>query len=177
MASDPRPHPDDVDEIQQAWTEQLPGAPVASIGVFSRVWRISKLMSEDRRRTMERLGMDVGTRDLLATLRRAGEPYRLRPSEIARRAGVTPAAVSQWVARCEAQGLVRRSRGDEQDGRVVTVALTADGLRAVERVVGDLLAHEDDLVSGLSAEEVDQLSALLRRLLASLGAPRVRTEN
>lgn len=159
---------DDVDEIQLAWARERPGTPVDSIGVITRIWRIARALDDDRRATMGRLGMDVPTRNLLSTLRRAGEPYILSASEIARRAGVSAGAVSQWVARCEQTGLVRRSRDDALDRRTVRIALTAKGRRTIDRVVDDLLRHEGELVAGLTADEVAVLSDLLRKLLADL---------
>lgn len=159
---------DEVDEIQDAWARERPGTPVASIGVITRIWRIARLLADDRRATMIRLGMDVPTRNLLSTLRRSGAPYSLTASELARAAGVTPGAVSQWVARAEADGLVERRRRTAGDTRQVDVTLTAAGRRRIDAVVDDLLAHEDSLVAGLSDGDVAQLADLLRRLLADL---------
>jgi DNA-binding MarR family transcriptional regulator len=161
------PSSDGVDAIAQAWLRERPGMPVASIGVITRIWRIGKLLDEDRRRTMLGLGMDAATRDLLATLRRAGPPYRLPPGELARRALVSAGAISQRVARAEREGLVRRLRSPE-DGRGVLVELTGKGHAAIERTVDDLLRHEEDLLSALSPDQRDQLAGLLRILLADL---------
>ena len=171
-AIQPAVQADGVDEIQRAWQRERPGVPVASIGVITRIWRIARLLDDDRRATMRRLGMDVPTRSLLSTLRRAGEPYSLTASELARRAGVTPAAVSQWVSRAEADHLVHRRRRTDGDTRQVDITLTARGRDRIDAVVWDLLQHEDDLVAGLSPTEIDELSDLLRRLLASLTARR-----
>lgn len=162
--------PDAVDEIQAAWRRERPGVPVASIGVITRIWRIARLLDDDRRATMRRLGMDVPTRNLLSTLRRAGTPYSLTASELARRAGVTPGAVSQWVARAETAGLVTRRRRTNGDTRQVDITLTRRGRDRIDALVGELLDHEDGLVAGLTGAEIDQLSALLRTLLASLTA-------
>jgi DNA-binding MarR family transcriptional regulator len=169
---DPGPdgaHEDGVDRIQQAWLRERPGMPVASIGVITRLWRIAKLLEDDRRRTMARLGLDAPTRDLLSTLRRAGPPYRLTPGEIARATLISPGAVSQRLTRAEAQGLVRRHRAGV-DGRSVTVELTPAGHAFIERTIDDLLRHEETLLTGLDAEQREQLTELLRVLLADLTA-------
>jgi DNA-binding MarR family transcriptional regulator len=159
---------DDVDGIQQAWLRERPGTPVGSIGVITRIWRIGKLLEDDRRRTMARLGMDAPTRDLLSTLRRAGPPYRLTPGQIARATLVSPGAISQRLTRAEAQGLVRRHRAGP-DGRSVTVELTPAGHALIERTIEDLLRHEETLLTGLDEAQRDQLAGLLRVLLADLG--------
>ncbi|HZB50499.1 MAG TPA: MarR family transcriptional regulator [Mycobacteriales bacterium] len=118
---------------------------------------------------MARLGVDQPTLDLLGTLRRAGAPYRLAPTEIARATLVTPAAISQRLTRAEARGLVRRDRSGP-DGRSVTIELTPAGHTLVEDTVDDLLTHEEGLLGGLTPEQRDQLAGLLRLLLADLTA-------
>jgi DNA-binding MarR family transcriptional regulator len=160
---------DGVDRIQRAWLRERPGTPIDSIGVITRIWRIAKLLDDDRRRTMTRLGVDAPTRDLLSTLRRAGPPYRLTPGEIARSTLVSLGAISQRLTRAESQGLVRR-RKDRPDGRSVTVELTPEGHAVIERTVDDLLRHEETLLTGLTATQRDQLADLLRILLADLTA-------
>jgi DNA-binding MarR family transcriptional regulator len=162
-----KPSSDYVDEIQRAWLRERPATPVSSIGVITRIWRLAKLLDDDRRHTMIRLGMDAATLDLLSTLRRAGPPYRLPAGEIATRSLVSAGAISQRVARAEKAGNVRRVRSEE-DGRGVLVELTEHGHALIEQTVDGLLRHEDDLLSSLTGEQREQLSGLLRILFADL---------
>jgi DNA-binding MarR family transcriptional regulator len=158
---------DDVDRIQQAWARERPGTPVESIGVITRVWRVGKILSDERRRTLTRLGIDAATLDLLSTLRRAGQPYQLPAGELARLSLVSAGAISQRVARAEHDGLVRREKASP-DGRAVVVTLTDAGNRLLDQTVDELLRHEQTLLDALSGAEHDQLADLLRLLLASL---------
>lgn len=158
---------DRADQIQQAWIRERPGTPVSSIGVFTRIWWITKLLDEDRRQTMLRLEMDVGTRDLLSTLRRAGPPYRLSPSELVRHSAVSAGAVSGRIARAERDGTVIRTKSTT-DGRAALVELTERGHHQIEQAVDDLLRHEERLLDGLTGEQREQLAGLLRLLLADL---------
>ncbi|QWF84608.1 MarR family winged helix-turn-helix transcriptional regulator [Amycolatopsis sp. CA-230715] len=167
--TDRNPSSDEVDDIQRAWLRERPGTPVASIGVITRIWRIGKLLDDDRRRTMLALGMDAATRDLLSTLRRSGPPYRLSAGEIAGRMLVSAGAVSQRVARAERAGYVQRVRSPD-DGRGVFVELTERGHDLIERTVDELLRHEEDLLAGLSVRQRDDLTELLRILHADLTA-------
>ncbi|MGY0232924.1 MarR family winged helix-turn-helix transcriptional regulator [Longispora urticae] len=164
---------DAVDLIQSAWARERPGTPVASIGVITRVWRIGKLLSDERRRTLTRLGIDAATLDLLSTLRRAGVPYQLPPGELARLSLVSAGAISQRVARAESEGLVRREKTGP-DGRSVLVTLTDHGHQLLDRSVDDLLRHEQSLLGSLTEAQCEQLSDLLRVLLAGLGGLRDR---
>ncbi|WP_026360786.1 MarR family winged helix-turn-helix transcriptional regulator [Amycolatopsis nigrescens] len=161
------PSSDGVDAIQREWLRERPETPVDSIGVITRIWWIGKLLDDDRRETMLRLGMDAATRDLLSALRRSGEPYRLAAGELAKRLMVSPGAISQRVSRAERDGYVRRVPS-AADGRGVLVELTEEGHALIERTVDDLLRHEEDLLSSLSGAQRGQLSDLLRVLLADL---------
>lgn len=158
---------DEVDAIQLAWERERPGTRADSVGVITRIWRIAKLLTDERRRTLGRLGIDAATLDLLSTLRRAGAPYRLTAGEIAERALVSAGAISQRVARAECQGLVVRDRSSA-DGRRTYVTLTGDGHALIERGVDELLRHEEELLGALTHAQRADLTGLLRTLLDDL---------
>jgi len=65
-------------------SRKRPGTPAGSIGVITRIWRIGKLLADDRRRTLAGLGIDAAPLDLLSTLRRrarrTGSPPGPSPS-------------------------------------------------------------------------------------------------
>ncbi|HTZ27381.1 MAG TPA: MarR family transcriptional regulator [Streptosporangiaceae bacterium] len=156
-------------EIAAAWQREHPGVPVESIEIVTPIFRLAKLLADDRRRVLQACGVDGATLDLLSVLRRAGPPYRLTTREIAQRALVTAGAVSQRVARAEREGLVRRAAvGD--GSRAVNVALTRTGHALVERTVDSVLGREAELVRGLAVTERTDLAALLGRLLNFVAA-------
>jgi DNA-binding MarR family transcriptional regulator len=159
--------PDPIERMQQAWRRERPGTDVDAMGILTRVRYIAKLLDDDQRRALAHLDIDVSTRDLLSTLRRAGRPYRLSPGEIARQSLLTPGAVTQRIARAERQDLVRRLP-DDSDGRGVVVELTASGHDLVEATLDALVEHEQRLLSGISASEREQLESGLRQLLATV---------
>jgi DNA-binding MarR family transcriptional regulator len=151
-------------EISAAWQRERPGVPVESIAIVTPIWRLAKLLADDRRRVLQACRVDAATLDLLSVLRRAGPPYRLTTREIARRALVTAGAVSQRVARAEREGLVQRAAAGD-GSRSVLVALTQAGHALVDSVVDQVLGREAQLVRGLPPAERAELAALLDRLL------------
>lgn len=106
-------------------------------------------------------GGDRATFDLLATLRRAGAPYRMSVGDLQRQSLVTTGAVSQRVERAERAGLVRRVATAE-DGRKVMVELTAEGHDAAARMLSAVLAAEQTLLRPLSEDQCAALRDLLR---------------
>ncbi|CAM3000995.1 MarR family winged helix-turn-helix transcriptional regulator [Streptomyces albus] len=161
-ANETPPYP--VEEIAAAWQRERPGTPVSSIGIVTPLWRLAKLFGDDRRRVLARAGVDTATLDLLSVLRRAGEPYALTTRELAARSLITAGAISQRVARAEREGLVTRRPGEGRR-RSVIVELTPTGHQLIESTVDQVLTREADLLTGLDAEQQNQLAHLLRVLL------------
>jgi DNA-binding MarR family transcriptional regulator len=92
-------------------------------------------------------------------------------AELARRAAVSPAAVSQLLAALEESGLLTRARLAD-DRRRQPLALTEQGqwsLRSAQTALRERLAG---LLADLPPPEADALARLLERLQASLsGTP------
>lgn len=173
------PPSDQIDQIDQidatalAWRRERPGTPTQGIGIVTRIWRLAKMLGDDRRRTLAAAGADASTLDLLSVLRRDGAPYRMTTRELAERSRITKGAISQRVHRAEREGFVsRRPVG----GRAVEVTLLPAGHATVEHLVDRVLGREAELVRVLSPEQQAQLTELLRALLdaleAELGIPR-----
>jgi DNA-binding MarR family transcriptional regulator len=155
---------DTVDAIELAWRRERPDVDSSSIGIITRIWRLARFLDRARDQALSALGTDAATLDALATLRRAGKPYRLTAGEMQRRSLVTAGAISQRLDRLEDLGLVRRER-DTRDGRVVHVTLTTRGKRLVDRVFRALMEQEHELLGSLTPDERAELTRLLRRWL------------
>ncbi|MEW1656373.1 MarR family transcriptional regulator [Streptomyces sp. NPDC093707] len=153
-----------MDEIAAAWQRERPGTPVSSIGIVTPLWRLAKLLGDDRRRVLGAAGVDTATLDLLSVLRRGGPPYTLSTRELSRRSLITAGAISQRVARAEREGLVVRRPGEGRP-RTVLVELTPAGHDLVESTVDQVLGREAELLQSLSPEQQEQLAGLLRLLL------------
>ena len=165
---------DGVDAIEQAWRRERPDVDSGSIAIISRIWRLSRYLERSRAETLAILGTDPVTLDALATLRRAGTPYRLTAGEMQQRSLVSAGAITQRLDKLERADLVRRQR-DANDRRVVHVQLTGKGRRLVDRIFKALMDHEENLLAALSPDDQDVLTEILRRWLvwfeAEAGGP------
>lgn len=99
------------------------------------------------------------------------EEEGLRPAELAERTGVTRATMTGLLDGLEKEGLILR-RAHAEDGRMSVVRLSAKGRQRLEGVLPDHYRRTVALMSGLSAEERQQLTALLMKVAA--GIPHVR---
>lgn len=154
---------DEVDQIISAWGRERPELDLSPLSVLSRVTRIAKHLDRLRRGVFSRHGVDVWEFDVLATLRRSGEPYQLSPSELMDQTMVTSGAMTNRIQRLLARKLVTREQ-DLDDGRRAVVGLTPVGKELVDRALDDLLQQERAVLSDLSSGERTELAALLRRL-------------
>ena len=133
-----------------------------------RVGRTAYLFERALDRALADLQLNPQESYVLGVLRRAGAPYRMSPTAIARTLLLTTASVTHRVDRLEAAGLVSRTP-DPADRRGILVGLTETGLELADRAVEVLVAVEHQIVEGLTATERTELARLLRRLLVTLG--------
>jgi DNA-binding MarR family transcriptional regulator len=156
---------DEVDELSDAWASQRPDLDLGAVAVFSRISRLAKRLDLARREAFTTHGIESWEFDVLAALRRAGEPYELSPGRLLKETLVTSGTMTNRVDRLTARGLVER-HPDPADRRGVIVRLTPTGLRTVDAAFEALLAAEAQLLTGLSARDEKKLAELLRTLLA-----------
>jgi DNA-binding MarR family transcriptional regulator len=78
---------------------------------------------------------------------------RITAGELARRAGLSPGAVTAALDRLERAGYVRRVR-DDIDRRRVFVEVTDKMLERAEYVYGPLAARAEELLGGFSDEQL-----------------------
>src|ERR1700709_2726109 len=124
---------DAVDRITAQWARERPDLDVAPMAVIGRISRLADLLDQRLRPVFAEVGLGNGDFDVLATLRRAGAPYRLTPTELSASAMVTSGAVTKRVDRLEREGLVERTV-NALDARGRVIALTPKGRAVVERV-------------------------------------------
>ncbi|MGJ9421095.1 MarR family winged helix-turn-helix transcriptional regulator [Aeromicrobium sp. CF3.5] len=158
--------PDHVDVVLGQWATERSDLDVRTMGVLGRLARLDRIASAAQTRTLAPHDLDAASFDVLATLRRAGEPWTLTPAELARSSMLTSGAVTQRLDRLEGRGWVRREPS-ELDGRSVRVVLTPAGRDRIDAALPDHLRTQADVLAVLSHRDRDVLAALLRRLLTA----------
>jgi DNA-binding MarR family transcriptional regulator len=158
---------DGVDAILDQWRRERPDLDTSPIGVIGRISRLSREIERRLEPVYAASGLEPGWYDVLATLRRAGPPYRLRPTDFAAALMLTSSGTTKRLDRLEAAGYVTREP-DPGDRRGVLIALTPEGRAVVDRAAVSHLANERRILSGLSAAEQRELAGLLRKLSTTL---------
>jgi DNA-binding MarR family transcriptional regulator len=135
--------------------------------VVGRISRLSRLIDRKLSDNFGRFGIENWMYDVLATLRRTGEPYELTAGDLVRQSMVTTGATTNRIDRLEQLGFVARSTGT--DRRKVIVRLTPAGLQLVDSVVESHMATEREILSSLTGRQRRDLAAMLRTALLALG--------
>jgi DNA-binding MarR family transcriptional regulator len=158
---------DAIDRIIAQWRRERPDLDLSAMEVFGRLGRLARVLEPAVEAVFARHGLRQGEFDVLAALRRSGEPYTLIPSALSDTLMMSRAGMTNRLDRLEAAGLVDRTL-DPADRRSFRIALTDEGKRVIDATVTDHAANLTRLVSGLSPGDAAVLGRVLRTLLDSL---------
>jgi DNA-binding MarR family transcriptional regulator len=155
-----------VDRLVREWRSLRPELDFVPMALFARSNRFVALGMRKLEAALADHGVSVGEFDVLSALRRAGEPFSLKPSDLADRLMVTRGGITARVDRLETGGLVARKR-DPNDRRSEPIVLTATGRRMVDRTLVSVLEVETELFGELTTADRKTLDRLLRRLMSA----------
>jgi DNA-binding MarR family transcriptional regulator len=159
---------DGVDAIIEQWRRERPELDSSPIGVIGRISRLARELEQRLEPVYREHGLEPGWHDVLATLRRSGPSYRLRPSDFSGALMITSSGTTKRLDRLEQEGLIAREP-DPHDRRGTLIALTDAGRELIDGVTAAHLANERRLLAVLTKDEQEQLADLLRAL--QLGLP------
>lgn len=157
---------DPVDQILAQWQRERPDLDVSPMGIIGRLGRLTKHLERGLQATFSDFDLNFGEFDVLATLRRTGQPYQLSPTVLFNTMMVSSGTMTHRIDRLEQAGLVKRTP-DLGDRRGTLIQLTDKGFNVIEKAVEAHVANEHRLISGLEEAERQALDQLLRKLLVS----------
>lgn len=147
-----------------------PGA----VGLFTRLTRVGLLVDAFQHRCLDQFGLLFIDYSVLRVLELIGPPYRMSPTELAEIVVRSSGGMTQILDRLERAGLVARAP-DPDDRRKVVVELTPAGLRVADEANATYMREREQVLAGLSSDEIDQLDAAVTRLLEVLNGSAART--
>jgi len=158
---------DAIDALMAEWQRERPDLDFWPVGVVGRVARLARILDREFREFFAEYELEKGEWDVLAVLRRSGEPYAVTAGTLLKSELLTSGAVTNRVDRMAAKGLVERVPAPG-DRRAVLVQLTDKGRELADRLIGLHLANEQRLLRHLPRAEHDRLADALRTILAGL---------
>jgi DNA-binding MarR family transcriptional regulator len=155
---------DEVDEIVAAWRRERPDLDVAPLEVLSRVSRLAAVLDERRAAAFGEHDLQPHEFDVLAALRRSGEPFELTAGQLCALTHVTSGTMTSRLDNLTLRNFVFRL-ADPTDGRLVRVRLTPTGRQRIDATFAALLDSERALLGRLADPKRDALVDALRDLL------------
>jgi DNA-binding MarR family transcriptional regulator len=153
------------------WARERPEIDTEAMVLLGRLAEAALVISRDRLNPLfAQFDLQPGEFDVLATLRRSGQPYALTPTDLYEAAMISSGSMTNRIDRLEKVGFVTR-KPNPADKRGTLVALTKQGLALIDRVIDAHVTNQQAIVNGLTAREQSQLSALLAKLLKGQEAP------
>lgn len=123
--------PDPVEKLLTAWRRELPKALGPTSELSKRILMLAGDLNAATRRVTADIGITPAEFDVLATLRRSGHPYRMKPNELSRHSLLSSGGTSNVLNSLERSELIRREP-DPFDRRSALISLTESGIRTAE---------------------------------------------
>ncbi|PWF23797.1 MarR family winged helix-turn-helix transcriptional regulator [Corticimicrobacter populi] len=159
--------PDSVDAILDQWRRERPDLDASPMGPIGRLQRCAALLEQRLEASFAHVGLSLWEFDMLATLRRAGAPYRLSPTELFSTLMVTSGTMTHRLKQLEKRGFIARLP-NPQDARSLLVQLNDAGLALIDQVVVLHIENERRILSELPADTQAGLDTHLSALLLAL---------
>ncbi len=157
---------DPVDVILAQWQRERPDLDVLPMGIIGRIGRLTKHLERSLQAIFSEFGLQAGEFDVLATLRRSGQPYQLSPTALFNTLMISSGTMTHRIDRLERAELVQRIP-DPDDRRGTLIRLTDQGFTVIEAAVEAHVANMHRLLQVLKESERQALAQLLRQLLIS----------
>ncbi|WP_441246317.1 MarR family winged helix-turn-helix transcriptional regulator [Kitasatospora sp. McL0602] len=147
-----------------AYQREFPDVDPQVETIVSTLSRVARRMGVAYSRQLTVLGITSAEWEVLKALVVAGNPYRLGPGDLAKRLGLTPAAMTHRIDRMVTEGLVTRERDENNRVRVI-IELTEEGRDKWLESMRMAAVFEEELLQDVTPQERPALSQLLGRML------------
>lgn len=154
----------DIGEQVAAYQREFPTVDPQVETIVSTMSRLARRMNVAYGRQLAALGIGSADWEVLKALIVAGSPYRLGPGELAKRLGLTPAAMTHRIDRMAAADLVTRSRDESNRVRVI-IELTELGREKWLESMRMAAVFEEELLQDASGDERAVLAGHLGKML------------
>lgn len=163
-------HPEDnkdlLDALREEWNHERPDLDPAAMGIVGRLVVLGEILKKRANEVLAPYGLGYTDLDTLATLRRSGPPFELRPSTLLKSVLIQSGSLTACLKRLENNDLVERVMIPE-DHRGRAVRLTDRGRELIDQAIEVRFNDAETSVASLNTQERQVLENLLRRLLLS----------
>lgn len=154
--------------MEEEWERERPDIDAKVMALIGRLLEATHLLERDWFSPLAaQFELQQGEFDVIATLRRSGDPYALTPTQLHEGLMLSSGAMTSRLDRLERKGLIERTPSPN-DRRSVLVRLTPAGLALIDRVLPLHVTNEQQALASLNSKEQKLLNELLAKLVAGL---------
>ena len=139
-------------DLVDDWRRERPELDASAMTIVGRILRLAAEFRDRATQALRPYDLHYTDFDVLATLRRRGDPFRLTPTELRQAVLLTSGAMTASLARLQEKGFLTRA-SDSSDGRVRAVVLTKAGRDLVDEAVTARFDAAEGSVGRLSGED------------------------
>ena len=158
-----------IDLLQEEWKTERPDLDSSAMGVVGRVVLLGERMKKNAHKALSSFEIGYTDLDVLATLRRSGTPYTLRPADLLQAIIIQSGSLTACLDRLERAGFIERVP-TPNDRRSRSVKLTESGFACIEKAIEARFSEACDAITCLNTSEKKTLESLLRKLLLTTTA-------
>lgn len=154
---------------QEEWQRERPDIDAGVMALVGRLLEATHLLERNWFLPLAaQFELHQGEFDVIATLRRSGNPYAMTPTDLHEGLMLSSGAMTSRLDRLERKGLIERVPSPN-DRRSTLVRLTPAGLALIDKLLPLHVANEQQALSALTQKEQAQLDGLLAKLIVGLG--------
>jgi DNA-binding MarR family transcriptional regulator len=161
------PLDDQIQQLVSQWERERPDLDLEAMATIGRLLRLGELLEQVVGERAARYGLRRPEGDVVFTLRRAGAPHRLSPSQLSASLLVSSGTLTSRLDKLEKLGLIERVPNPE-DRRSVEVQLTERGVAVADEAVTEHVEDERRILAALGERRREQLDRAASELIARL---------
>jgi len=153
---------------QEEWQRERPDIDANVMALVGRLLQATHLLERNWFRPLAaQFELHQGEFDVIATLRRSGNPYAMTPTDLHEGLMLSSGAMTSRLDRLERKGLIERVPSPN-DRRSTLVRLTPAGLALIDKLLPLHVANEQQAMASLTQKEQAQLDGLLAKMIVGL---------
>jgi DNA-binding MarR family transcriptional regulator len=157
-------HQDRIDQFIEELQRASPRYHIAPFGVWGRITLIQERHLSIVSNALRPLSLTFNEYQIIVILLLSGPPYELNPTTLIQRKVMSSGGIANLLNKMEAADLIMRTPS-RQDRRGVLVRLTDNGILMAKKSLAAAGHIEQDLLSGMTEDEIEILCMLLRKTL------------
>jgi DNA-binding MarR family transcriptional regulator len=155
-----------MEDLKRSWQREYAQLDVSNLPALIRLTRLSAVIDAFQTDLLAPFELTLSDYGVLSTLRRAGRPYALSPSQLYEALGLSSGGMTKILKRLGELELIERIPNPE-DRRSIRVRLTARGLSLDDRVFRAMAAASDRALAPLDRDERAEIDRAISRLLGT----------